>query len=63
MIVCNIFGLLIWAMRTAGGAGGLVNTPTTENGSTLSWNLLYGIQAILGVWSGGIVGQSGPFEV
>ncbi|KAI9731222.1 MAG: hypothetical protein M1834_005415 [Cirrosporium novae-zelandiae] len=58
MIVCNIFGLLIWAMRTAHGAGELVSTPSTVNGSTLSWNALYGIQAILGLWSGGIVGQS-----
>lgn len=59
MIVCNIFGLLIWAMHTAGGPGGLVHTPSTVHGSTLSWNALYGVQAILGLWSGGIIGQSG----
>ena len=59
MIVCNIFGLLIWAMRTAHSPGALINQPSTVSGSTLSWNALYGVQAILGLWSGGIVGQSG----
>lgn len=59
MIVCNIFGLLIWAIRTAGGPGAFVNQPSTVHGSTLSWKALYGVQAILGLWSGGIVGQSG----
>ena len=59
MIVCNIFGMLIWAVRTAGGAGSLIHAPSTESGSLLSWNVVYGIQAILGLWSGGIVGQSG----
>jgi hypothetical protein len=29
----------------------------------LSWNVVYGIQAILGLQSGGIVGQSGIFRV
>ncbi|RDW72943.1 hypothetical protein BP6252_06850 [Coleophoma cylindrospora] len=58
MIVCNIFGMLIWAVRTAGGAGSLMSTGPTESGSMLSWNTVYGIQAILGLWSGGIVGQS-----
>jgi NCS1 family nucleobase:cation symporter-1 len=59
MIVCNIFGMLIWSVRTAHGAGTLINSPSTESGSTLSWNVVYGIQAVLGLWSGGIVGQSG----
>lgn len=58
MIVCNIFGMLIWSVRTAHGAGKLFHAPSTESGSTLSWNVVYGIQAILGLWSGGIVGQS-----
>lgn len=59
MIVCNIFGMLIWSVRTAHGAGVLFHSSATETGSTLSWNIVYGIQAILGLWSGGIVGQSG----
>jgi NCS1 family nucleobase:cation symporter-1 len=58
MIVCNIFGMLIWAVHTAHGAGSLISSPATASGSTLSWNVVYGIQAILGLWSGGIVGQS-----
>lgn len=59
MIVCNIFGMLIWSVRTAHGAGALIKSPSTESGSTLGWNVVYGIQAVLGLWSGGIVGQSG----
>ena len=59
MIVCNIFGMLIWSVRTAHGAGSLINQPATESASVLSWNIVYGIQAVLGLWSGGIVGQSG----
>jgi NCS1 family nucleobase:cation symporter-1 len=59
MIVCNIFGLLIWSVRTAHGAGDLIKASSTESGSVLSWNVVYGIQAVLGLWSGGIVGQSG----
>jgi NCS1 family nucleobase:cation symporter-1 len=59
MIVCNIFGMLIWAVRTAHGAGILINSPAVATGSVLSWNVVYGIQVILGLWSGGILGQSG----
>lgn len=58
MIVCNIFGLLIWAVRTAHGAGSLIYSPAVVTGSTLNWSVVYGIQAVLGLWSGGIVGQS-----
>lgn len=50
--------MLIWAVRTAHGAGSLIHSPAVASGSTLSWNVVYGIQAILGLWSGGIVGQS-----
>jgi nucleobase:cation symporter-1, NCS1 family len=63
MIVCNIFGMLIWSVRTAGGAGLLIHSPATVSGSTLNWNIVYGIQAVLGVWSGGILGQSGELPV
>jgi hypothetical protein len=59
MIVCNIFGMLIWSVSTAHGAGALIDSPATESGSILGWNVVYGIQAVLGLWSGGIVGQSG----
>jgi NCS1 family nucleobase:cation symporter-1 len=59
MIVFNIFGMLIWSVDTAHGAGTLINSPSTEAGSTLGCNVAYGIQAVLGLWSGGIVGQSG----
>lgn len=58
MIVCNVFGMLIWAVCTAHGAGTLISTPAVESGSTLGWNVMYGIQIILGLWSGGILGQS-----
>jgi NCS1 family nucleobase:cation symporter-1 len=58
MIVCNIFGLLIWAVRAAHGAGSLINSPAVATGNTLSWSVVYGIQAVLGLWSGSIVGQS-----
>lgn len=63
MIVCNIFGLLIWSVRTAHGPGDLINSASTESGSVLGWNVIYGIQAILGLWSGGIVGQSGTGNI
>lgn len=59
MIVCNIFGMLIWSVKIAHGAGSLISQGSTERGSVLSWNVVYGIQAVLGLWSGGIVGQSG----
>jgi NCS1 family nucleobase:cation symporter-1 len=51
--------MLIWAVTTAHGAGTLIHTAPTESGSTFSWNVVYGIQIILGLWGGGIVGQSG----
>ena len=54
--------MLIWSVRTAHGAGDLLDAPATVSGSTLSWNAVYGIQAILGLWSGGIVGQSGKTQ-
>lgn len=59
MIVCNIFGLLIWSVRAAHGVGALIRAPATVSGNMLSWNSVYGIQAVLGLMSGGIVGQSG----
>ncbi|RFU32379.1 hypothetical protein B7463_g3981, partial [Scytalidium lignicola] len=31
MIVCNIFGMLIWSVRTAHGAGALINSPATKS--------------------------------
>ncbi|CAG8983072.1 hypothetical protein HYALB_00006100 [Hymenoscyphus albidus] len=39
MITCNIFGMLIWSVRTAHGAGELLSAPSTESGSVLSWNI------------------------
>jgi NCS1 family nucleobase:cation symporter-1 len=62
LIVCNIFGMLIWSVRTAHGAGTLLHSPAVASGSTLGWNVVYGIQVILGLWSGGIVGQSGTYQ-
>jgi NCS1 family nucleobase:cation symporter-1 len=59
VVVCNIFGLLIWAMRTMHGPGGLVHQPTKVSGSTLSRNALYGIHTILGLWERGILEQLG----
>jgi nucleobase:cation symporter-1, NCS1 family len=59
MITCTIFGMLIWALRAAHGAGSLIHTGPSKQGSVLSWNILYGFQSILGAFASGCLGQSG----
>ena len=59
MITTVIVGMLIWSLAAAGGAGPLLTTGTTQRGSALSWNMLYGLQSFIGGWSGGVLGQSG----
>jgi len=58
MITCTVVGMLVWALCTAGGAGTLVHTGPTVQGSMLSWNTVYGLQSIVGVFGTGCLGQS-----
>lgn len=49
----------VWAVVTNHGPGSLTrHSPATISGVLMGWDVLYGIQIILGLWSGGIVGQS-----
>ncbi|KAI0916920.1 hypothetical protein AcW1_007757 [Taiwanofungus camphoratus] len=51
------FGLLIWAVHTAGGGGGpLFHQPATT--PNVGWAFVYGIMSVLGAWGGGTLGQS-----
>lgn len=59
MITSTMFGMLIWAIRAAHGAGDLVHTGPSMHGRTLSWNTVYGLQSIVGAWGSGCLGQSG----
>ncbi|KAL1303023.1 hypothetical protein AAFC00_003336 [Neodothiora populina] len=58
MITCSMFGLLGWAIGTAGGPGTLFYTPSTKQGSLLAWNAVYGLQSIVGSQASGCLGQS-----
>ena len=58
MITCSMFGILIWAISAAGGPGTLFYTPSTQRGSVLSWNAVYGLQSIVGSQASGCLGQS-----
>ena len=58
MITCTVFGMLIWALCTSRGAGVLIHTGPTVHGSALSWNTVYGLQSIVGVFGSGCLGQS-----
>lgn len=53
-----MFGLLGWAISTAGGPGTLFYTPSTKHGSVLAWNAVYGLQSIVGSQASGCLGQS-----
>ena len=54
-----MLGMLIWAVTTNHGAGRLAQTGISVTGNTLSWNTVYGLQAIIGVYGTGCLGQSG----
>ncbi|KAL8768546.1 MAG: hypothetical protein Q9209_005231 [Squamulea sp. 1 TL-2023] len=58
MITSTLFGMLIWSLVAAHGAGDLLATSATQHGSKLSWNMLYGMQSFVGGWLGGVLGQS-----
>lgn len=58
MITSTLIGMLLWSMIAARGAGDLLATSTTQTGSELSWNMLYGLQSFIGGWLGGCLGQS-----
>lgn len=58
MITCTMFGLLGWAISTANGPGKLIDAPSTVRGAALSWNAVYGFQALLGSQASGCLGQS-----
>jgi NCS1 family nucleobase:cation symporter-1 len=58
MIITTMFGMLGWSINTAGGAGPLLSAPPTKTGSTLSWNIVYGLQTLIGTYGTGILGQS-----
>ncbi|KAI9834235.1 MAG: hypothetical protein M1819_003073 [Sarea resinae] len=54
--VGTMFGMLIWAVHTNGGAGSLFHSKgTTEN---VGWGIMYGITALIGSWGAGCLGQS-----
>lgn len=59
MITSTMFGILIWSLLTAHGAGSLIHTGPSEKGSVLHWNSLYGLQSIFGTFASGCLGQSG----
>lgn len=59
MITSTMFGILIWALCTAHGAGTLIHTGSSQTGSVLSWNTVYGLQSIFGTFASGCLGQSG----
>lgn len=58
MITSTLIGMLLWSLIAAHGAGELLATSTTQDGSKLSWNMLYGLQSFIGGWLGGVLGQS-----
>ncbi|KAL8960260.1 MAG: hypothetical protein Q9193_003003 [Seirophora villosa] len=58
MITSTLIGMLLWSLIAARGAGDLLATSSTQAGSKLSWNMLYGLQSFIGGWLGGVLGQS-----
>ncbi|KAL4999446.1 permease for cytosine/purines, uracil, thiamine, allantoin-domain-containing protein [Aspergillus recurvatus] len=50
------FGMLIWAVSQAHGAGPLFHEPGTAPNT--GWAFMFGITAILGSWGSGTLGQS-----
>ncbi len=62
MITSTMFGILIWSLCAARGAGILIHTGPSKRGSILSWNSVYGLQSILGTFASGCLGQSGSLH-
>jgi NCS1 family nucleobase:cation symporter-1 len=58
MITLTMFGILGWAIGSNGGAGPLLHTPPTKDGSALSWSIVFGLQSLLGSQASGCLGQS-----
>lgn len=58
MITSTMFAILIWALCAAHGAGSLIHTGSSQTGSVLSWNTVYGLQSIFGTFASGCLGQS-----
>ncbi|KGQ00857.1 hypothetical protein PAAG_12485 [Paracoccidioides lutzii Pb01] len=56
LFASSCIGLLIWAVRNAGGAGSMFRKPAST--PSVGWGMLYGISAILGGWGAGTLGQS-----
>ncbi|KAL2000405.1 hypothetical protein VTN02DRAFT_3170 [Thermoascus thermophilus] len=56
LFATSCFGLLIWAVVNAGGAGSMFQQ--TETTIEVGWGVMYGITAILGAWGSGTLGQS-----
>ncbi|EXJ81593.1 hypothetical protein A1O1_07657 [Capronia coronata CBS 617.96] len=52
----SCIGLLIWAVKNAGGAGSMFNEPGSAPNT--GWAFMFGITAILGSWGSGTLGQS-----
>ncbi|KAJ5619470.1 hypothetical protein N7510_003454 [Penicillium lagena] len=50
------FGILIWAVSNAHGAGSLFHEPAKA--PNVGWSFMFGITAILGSWGSGTLGQS-----
>lgn len=58
MIPCTVIGMLVWALSANRGAGALIHTGPTMQGSILGWNTVYGLQSVVGVFGSGCLGQS-----
>ncbi|EHY61019.1 Transporter aclS [Exophiala dermatitidis] len=52
----SCIGLLIWAVKNAGGPGSMFHEPGTAENT--GWAFMFGITAILGAWGAGTLGQS-----
>ena len=59
MITCTVLGILTWALSASHGPGKLIHTGPSVAGSKLSWNTVYGLQSVIGVYGSGCLGQSG----
>ncbi|DAA79460.1 TPA_exp: hypothetical protein A8136_0233 [Trichophyton benhamiae CBS 112371] len=49
-------GILVWAVRNAGGPGSMFHQPATTD--SVGWGVMFGITAILGAWGASTLSQS-----
>ncbi|OJD20027.1 hypothetical protein AJ78_00043 [Emergomyces pasteurianus Ep9510] len=56
LFTSSCIGILIWAVTYAHGAGTMFHQPSAT--PSVGWGMLYGINAILGGWGAGTLGQS-----